>query len=94
MKFISSEKRKYFDNGTRDCDIFCRGLIDGYRIEKERLHKIMKEKDDEKKTDRKMKNMMKEWEKNIRPKIKKEIREEIKIEFNRLKVIIDDEKKN
>ena len=74
-KFISSEKRKYFDNVRGDCDIFCRGLIDGYRLEQERLHRMMKEKDDEKKLDRKVKNMMKEWEKNTRLGIEKEILE-------------------
>ena len=91
-KFISSEKRKYFDNVRGDCDIFCRGLIDGYRLEQERLHRMMKEKDDEKKIDRKVKNMMKEWEKNIRSGIEKEIQEEIKTEFNLLKMKIDEER--
>merc|ERR1712082_562754 len=86
LKFISSHKRKYFDNVRGDCDIFCRGLIDGYRLEQERLHRMMKEKDDEKKIDRKVKNKMKEWEKNIRSGIEKEIRDEIKIEFNLLKM--------
>ena len=77
-----------------DCDIFSRGLIDGYRLEKERLYRLMKEKDDEKKTDRMVKNMVKEWKKNIRSKMEKEVREEIKIEINRLKVIIDEERKD
>ena len=69
MKLISSEMRKNFDNVRGDCDIFSRGLIDGYRLEKERLYRLMKEKDDERKTDRMVKNMMKEWEKNIRSKM-------------------------
>ena len=79
MKLFNSEKRKYFDNGRGDSDIFRRGLLDGYRLEQERIHRMMKEKEEEKKIDRKVKNIMKEWEKDLRSKIEKEIREEMKI---------------
>ena len=59
MKLISSEKRKYFNNGRGESDIFRRGLLDGYRLEQERIRRMMKQNEEEKKIDRKVKNMMK-----------------------------------
>ena len=92
MKLFNSEKRKYFDNGRGDSDIFWRGLLDGYRLEQERIHRMMKEKEEEKKIDMKVKNIMKEWEKDMRSKIEKELREEMTIEFNRRSEIIEEER--
>ena len=79
MKMFNSEKRKYFNNGRGDSDIFWRGLLDSYRLEQERIHRMMKEKEEEKKIDMKVKNIMKEWEKDLRLKIEKELREEMTI---------------
>ena len=73
MKLSNSEKRNYLDNGRGDRDIFRRGLLDGYRLEQERIHRMMKEKEEEKKINRKVKNIMKEWEKDLRSKIEKEL---------------------
>ena len=69
MKLFNSEKRKYFNNGRGESDIFRRGLLDGYRLEQERIRRMMKQNEEEKKIDRKVKNMMKEWEKDFRSKV-------------------------
>ena len=79
MKLFNSEKRKYFDNGREDSDIIRRGLLDGYRLEQERIHRMRKEKLEEKKIGKRMKNIIKEWEKDLRSKIEKEIWEEVTI---------------
>ena len=71
MKLSNSEKRNYLDNGRGDRDLFRRGLLDGYRLEQDRIHRMMKEKEEEKKINRNVKNIMKEWEKVLRSKIEK-----------------------
>ena len=73
MKLFNSEKSKYFNSGRGESDIFRRGLLDGYRLEQERIHRMMKEKEEEKKINRNVKNIMKEWEKDLRLKIEKEL---------------------
>ena len=42
------------------------GLLDGYRLEQDRIQMMRKEKEEEKKIGRRRKNIMTEWEQDLR----------------------------
>ena len=93
MDLFNSEKRNCLDYGRGDSDLFWRGLTDGYRLEQERIQRMRKEKEEGKMIDKKLKNIMKEWEHDFRLKIEKEIPEELTLELNKLREVIEEERK-
>ena len=48
-------------NERTDSDIFLRGLMDGYKLEEERIQRMRREKEEEVLIESKVKSRVKEW---------------------------------